>query len=218
MKKILKLKQENPAIFAWEIRDLLRRELINCNQTATSQSNPSTSSAINSQSFNAIPSISSINRILRNGNNLFEWQNNGSSKQANEINAQTSESSVCVIGVNESYTQQQNYASYQNTPTFKKTKKYKSYSIEEILKEDNDDNKSDNSNSANTNVMVAENYNVQNAMTVQQQLYYSYYYQALFAANYNASNLNGNYNANYNQETNQHQLTTVNNFNFNFTN
>ena len=46
MRKILQLKKENPSIFAWEIRDYLLAQRICDEQT--------------------IPSISSINRILRN--------------------------------------------------------------------------------------------------------------------------------------------------------
>ena len=46
VKKILGLKQENPSIFAWEIRDLLLKQRI-CDEQS-------------------IPSVSSINRILRN--------------------------------------------------------------------------------------------------------------------------------------------------------
>jgi paired box protein 5 len=47
VKKILRFKQENPSLFAWEIRDQLLAQGI-CD--------PST-----------IPSVSSVNRILRNG-------------------------------------------------------------------------------------------------------------------------------------------------------
>ena len=46
VKKILDLKQQNPSIFAWEIRDQLLSQQI-CDDTT-------------------IPSVSSINRILRN--------------------------------------------------------------------------------------------------------------------------------------------------------
>ena len=46
MKRILRLKSENPALFAWEIRDQLLGQRI-CDP-------------------NTIPSVSSINRILRN--------------------------------------------------------------------------------------------------------------------------------------------------------
>lgn len=47
MKKILRFKQENPSMFAWEIRDQLLAQRI-CDP-------------------NTIPSVSSVNRILRNG-------------------------------------------------------------------------------------------------------------------------------------------------------
>jgi len=87
VRRILRLKQENPAIFAWEIRDLLRRELTNCNQNQTNDSTASSASSSAEQEFNvnAIPSISSINRILRNGTNaIFDWVNtsNVSSNQS----------------------------------------------------------------------------------------------------------------------------------------
>ncbi len=82
VRRILRLKQENPAIFAWEIRDLLRRELTQYNQNQSNESNASSSTSSNEQEFNinAIPSISSINRILRNGTNaIFDWSANVSS-------------------------------------------------------------------------------------------------------------------------------------------
>lgn len=47
VKKILRFKQENPSMFAWEIRDQLLSQRI-CDP-------------------NTIPSVSSVNRILRNG-------------------------------------------------------------------------------------------------------------------------------------------------------
>lgn len=47
VKRILRIKQENPGMFAWEIRDQLLSQRI-CDP-------------------NTIPSISSVNRILRNG-------------------------------------------------------------------------------------------------------------------------------------------------------
>ena len=46
VKKILKMKAENPSIFAWEIRDQLLKQSV-CDS-------------------HALPSVSSINRILRN--------------------------------------------------------------------------------------------------------------------------------------------------------
>ncbi|XP_067135939.1 paired box protein Pax-5-like isoform X1 [Centruroides vittatus] len=50
VRKILRYKQENPSIFAWEIRDLLRSQKV-CDEQS-------------------IPSVSSINRILRNSGHL----------------------------------------------------------------------------------------------------------------------------------------------------
>lgn len=47
VKKILRFKQENPSMFAWEIRDQLLSQRI-CDPSS-------------------IPSVSSVNRILRNG-------------------------------------------------------------------------------------------------------------------------------------------------------
>lgn len=57
MKKILRMKQDNPAIFAWEIRDQLLSQRI-CDPTT-------------------IPSVSSVNRILRNGGLWNEDSQNG---------------------------------------------------------------------------------------------------------------------------------------------
>ncbi|GFS28553.1 paired box pox-neuro protein [Nephila pilipes] len=50
VRKILRYKQENPSIFAWEIRDLLRSQRV-CDD-------------------HSIPSVSSINRILRNSGHV----------------------------------------------------------------------------------------------------------------------------------------------------
>ncbi|XP_035221008.1 paired box protein Pax-5-like, partial [Stegodyphus dumicola] len=50
VRKILRYKQENPSIFAWEIRDLLRNQRV-CDEQS-------------------IPSVSSINRILRNSGHV----------------------------------------------------------------------------------------------------------------------------------------------------
>lgn len=57
VKKILRFKQENPGMFAWEIRDQLLAQRI-CD--------PST-----------IPSVSSVNRILRNGGLWTDDMHNG---------------------------------------------------------------------------------------------------------------------------------------------
>lgn len=57
VKKILRFKQENPGMFAWEIRDQLLSQRI-CDP-------------------NTIPSVSSVNRILRNGGLWTDDMNNG---------------------------------------------------------------------------------------------------------------------------------------------
>lgn len=57
VKKILRIKQDNPAMFAWEIRDQLLSQRI-CDPTS-------------------IPSVSSVNRILRNGGLWNEDSKNG---------------------------------------------------------------------------------------------------------------------------------------------
>lgn len=69
MKKILDLKQENPALFAWEIRDLIRREMLQSRSLESCGSNHTDLSL-------SVPSISSINRILRTGSehrSAYEW-------------------------------------------------------------------------------------------------------------------------------------------------
>ena len=58
MKRILRLKSENPALFAWEIRDQLLGQRI-CDP-------------------NSIPSVSSINRILRNAGHPTDQDIGGS--------------------------------------------------------------------------------------------------------------------------------------------
>jgi 'Paired box' domain len=57
VKKILRFKQENPGMFAWEIRDQLLSQKI-CDP-------------------NTIPSVSSVNRILRNGGLWTDDMTNG---------------------------------------------------------------------------------------------------------------------------------------------
>jgi hypothetical protein len=76
VQRILTLKQENPALFAWEIRDILRRELLQARSSLKpnlsrghSASSPSNSSHHHTaNALLSIPSISSINRILRGCN------------------------------------------------------------------------------------------------------------------------------------------------------
>lgn len=80
VKKILRFKQENPSMFAWEIRDQLLSQRICDPQT--------------------IPSVSSVNRILRNGglwtdDALTNVPNNNSN--ANNISDSQSGKKYCLI-------------------------------------------------------------------------------------------------------------------------
>ncbi|XP_055917503.1 paired box pox-neuro protein [Eupeodes corollae] len=81
VKKILRFKQENPGMFAWEIRDQLLQQRI-CDP-------------------NSIPSVSSVNRILRNGG---LWTDEMTSNEQNAI-------------MHESYLKQHIYATNGNTVT-----------------------------------------------------------------------------------------------------
>ncbi|XP_054169279.1 paired box protein Pax-2-like [Oppia nitens] len=165
VKRILRLKHENPAIFAWEIRDLLRRELMSytqsqaqngttCGPSSTPDSDPT---------MNIIPSISSINRILRNGTNgIMDWTPN--------VRQTITESNETITPLNKSP---------QNTqqPIF------------EILKKDDIDTNNEteiNSESHPNNSYPSNGSSapIGQHMTVQQQLYYSYYCQALMAVNH----------------------------------
>ncbi|CAG2118217.1 unnamed protein product, partial [Medioppia subpectinata] len=199
VKRILRLKQENPAIFAWEIRDLLRRELITYNQKHANSGTSSSSSSSGRESdlqVNVIPSISSINRILRNGTNaLFEWTPNSNHSSGGESNDTINAAN------NEMSRKSQNQC--QPVLAKRRQKKFKTYSIEEILKKD------DFSNDNGEEVVCSENPNANGyqpnpsggqQLTVQQQLYYSYYCQALMAVSYkhNINNaINGNNNVSF---------------------
>lgn len=65
VKKILRFKQDNPGMFAWEIRDQLLSQRI-CDP-------------------NTIPSVSSVNRILRNGGLWTDDMHNGKYSKKCEI-------------------------------------------------------------------------------------------------------------------------------------
>ena len=73
VKRILRLKSENPALFAWEIRDQLLGQRI-CDP-------------------NSIPSVSSINRILRNAGHPTD-QDTGGNSSTTEDNRQKVEEPV----------------------------------------------------------------------------------------------------------------------------
>lgn len=71
------MKKANPSMFAWEIRDYLRREIIN-----GANGGHSSLSALDASS---IPSISSINRILRSGS-LPTHHHSSSSTVSSNVN------------------------------------------------------------------------------------------------------------------------------------
>ena len=83
VRRIIELKCQSPTLFAWEIRDLLRRE----RQQQQQQHNQGSS---NSAAF-VIPSISSINRILRTNQpqqQLVEQQQQQNRQQSASSSAQ----------------------------------------------------------------------------------------------------------------------------------
>ena len=71
MKRILRLKSENPALFAWEIRDQLLGQRI-CDP-------------------NSIPSVSSINRILRNAGHSTDQDTGANSSGTGDSRMKTGE-------------------------------------------------------------------------------------------------------------------------------
>ena len=206
VQKILRLKQENPALFAWEIRDLLRRELIQARN----------GSATNSDLINAsIPSISSINRILRNGSDTgspIDWSSASGHGHVSSMpvsHAIASSSSVREVSMNSdrlhglgtsSHVMSQRppaaaLASSSSTNTTssrsasRKRKKYSSYHIAEILKSEEDEEAAEHatirgppspaSPELSHNSLGGQQLTI--AEQQQQQMYYSYYYQALLA-------------------------------------
>lgn len=150
VQKILKLKQDNPALFAWEIRDLLRRELFNSRSNGQSSNGQPSPSDISS----SIPSISSINRILRGGLSSngasFEWSVESSpSSSSRGMQSTSGNNSQGKCHGQSQFCQQSSgctqHASHSNTihghrsgrvVRVNNSKKYSSYHIEEILRED----------------------------------------------------------------------------------
>ncbi|RWS16354.1 paired box pox-neuro protein-like protein, partial [Dinothrombium tinctorium] len=176
VEKILRLKHENPALFAWEIRDLLRRELL---QSRSSSAPTSNSDCITS----SIPSISSINRILRNGSmesTAFEWSVSAS---ANQNSAPLSRTIAMAPSQPLQSFEASATSSTQCIP--RKRKKYSSYHIDEILKKDEEECRS---NSESLSVQTSSRALIHSQNYNEQQMYYSYYYQALLAAHYNSYN------------------------------
>ncbi|RWS26383.1 paired box pox-neuro protein-like protein [Leptotrombidium deliense] len=188
--KILRLKQENPALFAWEIRDLLRRELL---QTRNGCSTSSHSESITS----SIPSISSINRILRNGSmdTSFDWTVN-----ANHTQSPPSTTRAVPIVTSQAMMHQQSAADVAVVHSLpNKRRKYSSYNIDEILKKDEDEC----SANAISNAMPTRSQSYAESSSYnEQQMYYSYYYQAILAAHYT------NY-TNYNQHNDTHCFVPI---------
>ena len=112
---------------------------------------------------------------------------------------------------------------HMNSKAKRKKKRFKTYSIEEILKKDDfEDNRTEETDSrCETQTQNTDNYgnnsmSTTHQMSVQQQLYYSYYCQALMAANYrqNTNNIiNGSANSmsfeHLMPSSGQHLMTTT---------
>ncbi|XP_075215303.1 paired box pox-neuro, partial [Lycorma delicatula] len=98
VKKILRCKQENPGMFAWEIRELLLAQRV-CDP-------------------NSIPSVSSVNRILRNSAG-FELND--------QINRMNNIAKLIKLDLQDTEDQ-------SNQPPPQPNKKKNPYSIEELLK------------------------------------------------------------------------------------
>jgi transposase len=130
VQKILRLKQDNPALFAWEIRDILRRELY---ESRSSSSQGSSASDLSS----SIPSISSINRILRGGLSdngaSLDWSLEAPSRNV-QLPASSSHSK------DHNHSQQSGNTNNSSCQGHRlprgSRKKYSSYHIDEILRED----------------------------------------------------------------------------------
>lgn len=178
--KILRLKQQNPALFAWEIRDILRRELI--------QSRNSNNASIETITA-SIPSISSINRILRGGsgagfgNELTYSVTTSNPPNCAQNQLVTDRGVMPKIPTNPdpSFSLHSNPGPFHGpSPSSLKAgkKKYSSYHIDEILKKDEEQLPSSvqktPSQSSPSSSSASHN-------SESQQMYYSYYYQALLA-------------------------------------
>lgn len=194
--KILRLKQENPALFAWEIRDILRRELFQSGNGRSSTTDAS-----------SIPSISSINRILRGGLSVCGGQESSSTGSNSAIEWSGQQSSVGVVTPPTVHRHHQGtrqhhlhkaIQSQRPGKTDGGRKKYSSYHIDEILKDERVSSSTSmtpltiplnpsipvtplsSPTSSAMVVPIAANPNIGNSQQ-QQQFYYSYYYQALLA-------------------------------------
>ena len=180
VRKVLKLKHENPALFAWEIRDLLRKEML---QSRSSSDHPKN---LDNMAL-SVPSISSINRILRTGfeNKSINWSFNS------PPNPSSSNSSAVI-----NYPSNLIYYESSNKPISsndypKKRRKFTSYKIEDILRKDEDEFFKPTevlnpiSSSSNLRSTESEKYVTNTFNTNETNICYSYYYQAFLAAYYN---------------------------------
>lgn len=166
VQKILRLKQENPALFAWEIRDLLRRELFQSRSAGSSHESSS------------IPSISSINRILRgglNGPGFADW-----SPGTCPVSSVTASSSS--QGRDSRVMRPRSPSVPPPARDSRPGKKYSSYHIEELLRDEPHTGRQSHASTGSPSQLVTLN----SADSSPSQLYYSYYCQALLA-HYNSS-------------------------------
>lgn len=103
--RIIELKYQSPTLFAWEIRDLLRRERQQHQQLQNQHQNGNVSSNSVTQPF-VIPSISSINRILRSYSSSSDvathTSNNSTRHQELQQQSAPSRSSQTQVGLRRS--------------------------------------------------------------------------------------------------------------------
>ncbi|KAI1280788.1 Paired box protein Pax-2-A [Halotydeus destructor] len=201
VQKILRLKQDNPALFAWEIRDLLRREMIQARSGSMATLNSSANDAINA----SIPSISSINRILRSGSgntSPYDWPTGPGSSSTSTISLPNTISHMGLPSVDEpvpghavshaaGHSDIVEPEAARGQATQRKRKKYSSYHIDEILKSEDDDEDEeieviDKPVASRPSASLSVPGQSSNQSERQQQMYYSYYYQALLA-HYNSN-------------------------------
>lgn len=203
VQKILKLKQENPALFAWEIRDLLRRELF---QSRSASVAASSSSSRDTDVSSSIPSISSINRILRGGmsSGSYDWSSDSSplpsssSRRDHPVQVNHTASSSSDSQCNQGKSCSISSHGQQGKGSRLVGKKYSSYHIEEILREEPKRRDLDrplsvsvpqtglqsfcSSSQSLNRSLIPHTSNAELPLSSEtSQLYYSYYYQALLA-------------------------------------
>ncbi|CAD5123663.1 DgyrCDS11985 [Dimorphilus gyrociliatus] len=126
VRRIMKIKEENPSLFAWEIRDVLLKERICDEQSA--------------------PSVSSINRILRNATSMSGSNDSNHSLQLTQSSTSTfNPFPVLPHYVTPFYWSHQpslflpSSSSYKKQgPPATKRRHITKYTIDEILKDEND--------------------------------------------------------------------------------